>query len=198
MEAWAFLALVGLGVAIVVWWAKRRGRDAAAAEWAGREFKDWRPRAAQGAEPSSGSLAQESLPTPGPRRVTLNYVLPDADDVADETIECVVAGIDHVGMCGEHRQDTIRRLTAGQELILWRHTDNKHDENAVAIFTLGGKDIGYLPAETAEYIAGILDSKRAVTAKVVGVDEFISTSGSRLLGARLTLTSYRTKRAKTW
>jgi hypothetical protein len=197
MEAWAFLALIGLGVAAMVWWVKKRRRDAAAAEWAGREFKDWRPPAAREADPPSGGLAQESLPRPGTQRVTLNYLLPDGDEVADETMECAVAGINHVGMCGEHRQDVIRRLTSGQELILWRHTNNKHDENAVAVFTLDGKDIGYLPAEIAEYVAAIIDRNGAVTARVISVDQFTSTSGNRLLGARLTLTSYRTKRAKT-
>jgi hypothetical protein len=197
METWAFLALVGLGVAAMVWWAKKRRRDAAAAEWAGREFKDWRPLAAREAEPSLAGLAQESSPRTGAQRVTLNYLLPDADDVADETMECAVAGINHVGMCGEHRQDVIRRLTPDQEVILWRHTDNKHDENAVAVFTHGGKDIGYLPAEIAEHVAAILDRNRAVTARVVSVDQFTSTSGNRLLGARLTLTPYRAKEAKT-
>jgi hypothetical protein len=43
--------------------------------------------------------------------------LPDADEIPDETVECAVAGINNVGMCGEHRQDLIRRLAAGQEVI---------------------------------------------------------------------------------
>ena len=196
MEVWAFLALAATAVAVVVWRARKRREAAAAAEWATREFKEWRPLAAQEG-PSSAGFAGESTPRPGAQRVMLNYLLPDADDVADATIECAVAGIDRVGMCGEHRQDIIRQLTPGQELVLWRHTDNKHDENAVAVFTLGAKDIGHLPTGTAEHVAAILGNNRAVTAKVVGVDEFTSTSGKRLLGARLTLTSYRAKGAKT-
>jgi hypothetical protein len=199
VEAWTFLAFgaaVAVAVAVAVWWARKRRRGAAAAEWAGREFKEWRPLAAQEDPPSAG-FAGKSTSRPGAQHAMLNYLLPDADDVADATIECAVAGIGNVGMCGEHRQDVIRRLAAGQELVLWRHTDDRHDENAVAVFTLDAKDIGHLPAETAERVAAVLDRNRAVAARVVSVDEFTSTGGERLLGARLALTFYKAKGART-
>jgi hypothetical protein len=166
------------------------------AEQVDREFKEWRRLAAQEDSPLAG-FAGKSTSGPEAERGMLNYLLPDADDIADATIDCAVTGTDNVGMCGEHRQDVIRRLAAGQELVLWRHTDDRHDANAVAVFTLDAKDIGYLPAETAERVASALDRNHAVAARVVGVDEFTSTGGERSLGAHLALTFYKARRART-
>ena len=134
---------------------------------------------------------------PPPKKwVQLQYMRPGSDDVADDTIECNLAGINHLSLTGEHRQANIQTLEPGQSLILIRHTDNEYDENAVLVVTQGGKDVGYLPAHVAEDVAPILDRKRAVTVVVESVEEFVSSSNNRLLGVRLILTPYKPERAK--
>lgn len=45
------------------------------------------------------------------------------------------------------RQDVVRSLVDGQKLILQRDRDNEYDRNAIAVFTLDGRQVGFVPAK---------------------------------------------------
>ena len=141
----------------------------------------------------TGVTVNAHQPDPNKRWITIGYIKPDENDIEDDDIRCNLAGINHMGLNGEHRQAGIRGLAPRQPLILIRHHDNEHDENAILALTEGGKDVGYLPAHVAEDIAPIMDRKRAVTAIVDEVEEFTSSGGNRLLGVRVTVTTWKKK-----
>ncbi len=132
----------------------------------------------------------------GMRRVTLNYLIPDEDDEPLTPCFCPVAGINKEALSGAHRQDIIAKLKEGEPIFLVREPNNPHDPNAVALFTEGDRDIGYLPRDWAAEIAERLDAGSPVTAKVAAVEPFETEQGLSLLGVRLEVTKYRKRRQK--
>ena len=135
------------------------------------------------------------VPPPVPtRQVSLQYLRPDDDDEAVESLEVLVAGINHMGHCGIHRQTMLGHCEPGEEIVLIREPDNAHDEHAVCCFRTSGQDIGYLPSYVAEEVAPFLDGGHTVLARIIEVEAFITDAGKRLLGARLELTFYRSRR----
>jgi hypothetical protein len=135
-------------------------------------------------------------PAPGFARVTLNYLIPGDDDEPLMPREVNAAGINHMGMCGVHRQKLIAKLRRGQTLYLIRMPDHPEDPNAVVLFSEDGKDIGFLTREVAEEIAPRLDAGSPVTATVGAVEPFETEHGRRLLGVRLVLVPHRMRRKR--
>jgi hypothetical protein len=135
-------------------------------------------------------------PAPGFARVTVNYLIPGDDDEPLMPREVNAAGINHVGMCGVHRQKLIAKLRGGQIIHLVRMPDHPDDANAVALFSEDGKDIGFLTREIAEEIAPRLDAGSPVTATVGAVEPFETERGRRLLGVRLMLVPHRMRKKR--
>jgi hypothetical protein len=61
-------------------------------------------------------------PAPVFQRVTLNYLIPDESDAPLTPREVCVAGINHVGLVGEHHQKIIATLRPGEPIHLIRPT----------------------------------------------------------------------------
>ncbi|KXS44188.1 MAG: single-stranded-DNA-specific exonuclease [Candidatus Frackibacter sp. T328-2] len=62
-----------------------------------------------------------------------------------------------VGVTFENRQEIITELRAGEKLKLVREPDNEYDESAIKVENNAGKQIGYLNANLAQYLAPYLD-----------------------------------------
>jgi hypothetical protein len=86
---------------------------------------------------------------------------------------------------------------AGTAVVLLAENHDRSDRNAVALYGADGKDIGFLPRETAEEIAPRLDRGSPVTATVSLVEPFETDEGRKLLGVRLWLIPHRLKRRAT-
>ena len=56
------------------------------------------------------------------------------------------------------RQDVIKTLTVGDQLVIEREPSNEHDANAVKIMTVDGLQVGYLNKDLAAHIAPALDA----------------------------------------
>jgi hypothetical protein len=72
---------------------------------------------------------------------------------------------------GSDRQRIIRECKVGDQIRLVREANNPYDENAVALLTARGRQIGYLERETAEDVAALMDDgahPTAVIAKILG------------------------------
>ncbi len=77
-----------------------------------------------------------------------------------------------VGVSFGRRQDTIKREVAkSQEVNLDRDPNNEYDQNAIQILTETGKQIGFLKADLAKYLAPYLDNGieyKAIVSEVTG------------------------------
>lgn len=124
------------------------------------------------------------------QQVSVSVVLPDENDTPLQPRTCRVAGINKQGLSGKHRQKVIKTLKPGVPIYLVRQPDNPYDADAVALFTAGGEDIGYLPREFAAEIAGRLDKGSPVTAQVKAVEPFKTEGGKTLRGVELELTKH--------
>lgn len=67
------------------------------------------------------------------------------------------------------RQSAIWRLRVGQKLLLRREPWNKHDPQAVAVSTLSGDVIGYIPRKNAGWVSRLLDQGDQLKASVAHV-----------------------------
>jgi hypothetical protein len=128
------------------------------------------------------------------QQATVNYLIPGKDDEPLTPRETFVAGVNHVGLCGEHRQNVIAGLRKKEAIYLVRQADNPHDLNAVILYSAKGKDIGFLPRETAMEIAPRLDKGSPVTATVLTVERFETEEGRSLLGVRLRIVPHKLRR----
>ncbi|MGE3909726.1 MAG: HIRAN domain-containing protein, partial [Chloroflexota bacterium] len=82
-----------------------------------------------------------------------------------------VAGEAQVNTDGMRRQRIIKACEVGDELALVREPNNPYDRDAVAIYTLSGQQVGYIPAEIASAVAESLDTgvqAPAYIAKILG------------------------------
>lgn len=96
--------------------------------------------------------------------------------IVTETMEfhTKVVGVTHTNRDGTNRQNVVRRLRAGQPLLLIRDPKNRHDRNAIMICTSGGffsssKQVGFLSAELAAEYAPFLDAGGQMQAEVTEV-----------------------------
>ncbi len=79
-------------------------------------------------------------------------------------LETTVAGFQyHDGM----RPKIARTLKSGTPLKLEREPQNPYDENAIAIYTLTGHHVGYIPRSLNEVPARIADQKIPLEAEVM-------------------------------
>jgi hypothetical protein len=129
-----------------------------------------------------------------PKHATVNYLIPSKQAKPLTPREVFVAGINHMGICGEHRQKLISRLQVGEPIFLVRMPNDPYDSNAIILYSGDGKDIGFLPRELAAEIAPRLDHGSPVTASVIATEPFETESGQTLLGVRLRMIPHRMKR----
>ena len=61
-----------------------------------------------------------------------------------------IAGTSQRNEDGTKRQTLVAALYEGEELALVPEPDNPHDANAIAVLDRRGRQLGYLPAETAK------------------------------------------------
>ena len=70
-----------------------------------------------------------------------------------------------------HRQSVVWNCHPGMRVLL-RRDPTVHDRNAVSLFVNGGRRIGILPAEIAEWVAPLLDSGNAIfDAEICSLEE---------------------------
>lgn len=77
------------------------------------------------------------------------------------------------GVTFEQRQERIKDLEIGQELILCREPENPHDANAIAVYA-GEQQLGYLKRTLAQQLAVLMDKGnryQALVAQVTGGQE---------------------------
>ena len=91
------------------------------------------------------------------------------------SVECVgferkfrttIRGVTKRNPEGTERQPAVQQLRRDEELKLVRERDNPFDKWAIAVFTLAGNQLGYLPAGDMR-LANHMDMGGTVTAKVV-------------------------------
>lgn len=75
-----------------------------------------------------------------------------------------VVGVDFPNSKGPARRFEVELCRPGEPVELRPEPRNKHDENAIAVFSCRGIQIGYLPAERAPLIGGIIAKDREVRA----------------------------------
>lgn len=83
-----------------------------------------------------------------------------------EQINSKIAGV-------SFRQEDVKTLKEGQELILKREPTNQYDSNAIQILTKEDVMIGFINRRLAEQIAPILDkgkSFKCTITKITGAD----------------------------
>lgn len=68
-----------------------------------------------------------------------------------------LAGVSHRNPDGSQRQRIIRACRAGERLTLVREPDNEYDEFAIAVYSVSGRQIGYVKTELAERLCEQLD-----------------------------------------
>lgn len=82
-----------------------------------------------------------------------------------------------VGVSFGTRQAVLSQLCIGDPVSVVPEPHNQFDPNAIAVVTLQGEHIGYLPRDTAKYFASILQGPRTGTLASLG-----RSSNSGLLG----------------
>lgn len=60
-------------------------------------------------------------------------------------------------------------LTVGEELELKREAANTHDRFAIAVYTLAGKKLGYIPHRHNRVIANLLDQHLSIKATLINI-----------------------------
>ncbi len=67
-------------------------------------------------------------------------------------------------------EEVVDKLSIGEELELCREPDNHHDANAIEVYTLDGRKLGYVPHVSNPIPASIADQDVAIGAEVFAVD----------------------------
>lgn len=77
----------------------------------------------------------------------------------------------HTLMAGVHQLpgavQRVRALRCGDEVTLVREPDNAYDKNAVAVFSVKGERLGYIPATVAVDLARAMDEDDAKVRAIV-------------------------------
>jgi hypothetical protein len=82
-----------------------------------------------------------------------------------------VVGINYPNKRGVQRRFEVELCKAGEPLELRPEPGNKADPQAVAVYSVRGVQIGYLPAERCARISALLGQGREVKALYQGHDE---------------------------
>jgi len=80
-----------------------------------------------------------------------------------------VVGVTFRNSDGTKRQELIPRCRPGDPLRLLREPANPHDRCAIAVYTQGGRQLGYVGYHLSREIAAEMDADRQVAAEVVRV-----------------------------
>ncbi len=90
-----------------------------------------------------------------------------------------------------NRQETIRAAEKGMKIRFKREPRNRYDSNAIALY-LAGKSLGYLPAETSEWVAREMDSGEAkYESRVAQVWPYEVEDGKTIWMMKVTLERYK-------
>ncbi len=95
-----------------------------------------------------------------------------------------VAGEAQKNPDGRPRADEIRRCRAGEPVSLIREPANRYDRNAIRIDSARHVCIGYIPRDTAEWLAPRIDNGKGVSAIIQSINQ---KSGTRNVGVTLSL-----------
>jgi hypothetical protein len=77
-----------------------------------------------------------------------------------------VVGESYKNSDGSSRQAEVQRCNAGELIVLRREPQNRHDPDAVAVYSCRGVQVGYLSSDHAEWISACLNKGRNVRAIV--------------------------------
>lgn len=86
-----------------------------------------------------------------------------------EDFETSVAGVTAKNDNGVDRQSLLRRLRAGDPLLIVRDRRNRHDRNAIAVAQADGQRLGYIPTKIAAPLAALLDQGATGQGRVIAV-----------------------------
>lgn len=95
-----------------------------------------------------------------------------------------VSGVTYPNSDGSSRQEVIQRCCVDEQLYLEPEPDNPYDPNAVRVVRETDEQVGYLPAQIAEGVAGRLRDDWAYVVYVNAVllpDDAFNTYGLELL-----------------
>lgn len=87
-----------------------------------------------------------------------------------QEMSLVVVGIDYPNGDGSNRRSEAMMTLPGEPVALLPDPKNKHDNNAIAVVSPRGVQIGYLSAERAPYIGGRMSRGEDLAAIFQGVD----------------------------
>lgn len=94
------------------------------------------------------------------------------------------------GVTYGNRQKDLRKCRAGTPVEFRREPHNTHDANAIALYARG-RQIGYLPADVAEWVARHIDSGDVrYESRIVRMFEFEGDRGETILCADVSLEKY--------
>ena len=85
-----------------------------------------------------------------------------------------IVGVSFTNEDGSSRQQLLTSLSETLEkeevyLLLERQQNNIHDQNAVAVYSFEGKQLGFLSKQVSETIAPLMDQGTKITATAVTV-----------------------------
>lgn len=80
------------------------------------------------------------------------------------TLSLSVVGADHPNNRGPGRRFEIAVCPAGEAVVLRPEPNNSADPNAIAVYSARGVQIGYLTAERAPWIGGMIRKGRKIAA----------------------------------
>lgn len=79
-------------------------------------------------------------------------------------LSLAIVGADHPNKRGPTRRFELAICKPGEPIELRPEPKNKHDENAIAVFSCRGVQLGYVTAERAPWIGRMLSNGREVAA----------------------------------
>ena len=102
-------------------------------------------------------------------------------------ISLAVVGINYENARGVGRRFELTQCRPGDPVELRLEPKNKHDKNAIAVFSERGVQLGYLTAERAPWIGGKIRGGESVIAIFQGLGETAAFIRARFDGGRPTL-----------
>ena len=115
----------------------------------------------------------------------------------DRELSLAVVGINYENPDGGNRRFEVELCAPGDPIHLHREPKNKHDDNAVAVFTERGVQIGYLTAERAPWIGSKLAAGEEFVAVFQGLTATAAYVRIRVGGGAPTLPVQR-ERPQVW
>lgn len=79
-------------------------------------------------------------------------------------LSIAVVGIRYANRDGTNRRFHLELLARGDPVELRREPRNEFDEHAVAVFTITGYCVGYVPSERAPFVAGKMAASTEIQA----------------------------------